>query len=184
MNIFRKIGRSVKSYLYRHVYQLSSTDKSTYFGGKSSLSQDLVTGKNVYIGPNCYIYPKVKIGDYSMLANDVKIIGGDHRYDKVGVPILYSGRAELKSTIIGMDCWIGAYSIIMCGVHIGDGSIIAAGSVVTKDVEPYCIFGGVPAKKIKDRFDNPKDRERHQEMLFNKEMKVSDDSLCGHRKNL
>ena len=100
-----------------------------------------------------------------MLANDVRIMGGDHRYDIPGTPIIYSGRAELKPTTIGRDCWIGAYSIIMCGVNIGDGCIIAAGSVVTKDVEPYSIYGGVPAKKIKDRFNSEKEVAIHKQML-------------------
>ena len=57
-------------------------------------------------------------------------------------------------TIIGNDVWIGRESIIMPGVKIGDGAIIAAYSVVTKDVEPYSLVGGNPAKFIKKRFDN------------------------------
>lgn len=94
----------------------------------------------------------MSIGKYTMLANDVKIIGGDHYYKRVGVPIIFSGRAELHPTVIGDDVWIGAYSIIMAGVTIGNGAIIAAGSVVTKDLEPYGIYGGIPAKLIKMRF--------------------------------
>lgn len=57
-----------------------------------------------------------------------------------------------KKTIIGNDVWIGARAIILSGVKIGDGAIIAAGAVVTKDVEPYTIAGGVPAKPIRKRF--------------------------------
>lgn len=165
MNLIKKIGRTVKAAYYRHKYKLKYVDKTTYFGGKSYISRDLLTEKNVYIGPRCFIYPKVKIGAYTMLANDVRIMGGDHRYDIPGTPIIYSGRAELKPTTIGRDCWIGAYSIIMCGVNIGDGCIIAAGSVVTKDVEPYSIYGGVPAKKIKDRFNSEKEVAIHKQML-------------------
>ena len=117
-----------------------------------------------------------------MLANDVQIIGGDHRFDIPGTPMLYSGRAELKATTIGRDCWIGARSTIMCGVNIGDGSIIAAGAVVTKDVEPYSIYGGVPAKKIKARFDTTAEIEKHKEMLNRKDTNAfSDDLLCKAR---
>lgn len=57
-------------------------------------------------------------------------------------------------TIIGSDVWIGRESVIMPGVHIGDGAIIAAYSVVTRDVEPYAVYGGNPAKFIKRRFDD------------------------------
>ena len=177
MNFIRKIGRAVKSIYYRHKYKLKYVDKTTYFGGKSYISRDLVTEKNVYIGPRCFIYPKVKIGAYTLLANDVRIMGGDHRYDIPGMPIIYSGRAELKPTTIGRDSWIGAYTIIMCGVKIGDGSIIAAGSVVTKDVEPFSIYGGVPAKKIKGRFKDLADMERHKQILLDENLKDFNESL-------
>ena len=78
-----------------------------------------------------------------MLANDVHILGGDHSYDKAGVPIIFSGRGTLKETIIGDDVWIGAYSIIMSGVRIGNGAIIAAGSVISRDVPAYSIVGEI-----------------------------------------
>lgn len=62
-------------------------------------------------------------------------------------------RAHAGNVVIGNDVWIGTGAIIMAGVKIGDGAVIAAGSVVTKDVEPYSIVGGIPAKKIKMRFN-------------------------------
>lgn len=179
MNIIRKIGRKIKACYYRHRYHLNNVDKTTYFGGSSTISPDLHTEHNVYIGPNCLIYPKVSIGAYTMLANNVHILGGDHRYDIPGTPIIYSGRDNLKSTIIGRDCWIGAFSTIMCGVTIGEGSIIATGSIVTKDVEPYSIYGGVPAKRIKARFENAEDIQKHKKML-EENYHFSNDILCGN----
>jgi acetyltransferase-like isoleucine patch superfamily enzyme len=132
------------------------------------VSSDLVAGPYVFIGQNCEIYSKVKIGDYTMLAPEVKIIGGDHNYSIVGCPIIFSGRDKQLETEIGKDVWIGARSIIMRGVKIGDGAIIAANSVITKDVEPYSIVGGSPARFIKKRFDNSKDIENHNKMLEQK----------------
>ncbi|QEI09365.1 CatB-related O-acetyltransferase [Pigmentiphaga aceris] len=67
-------------------------------------------------------------------------------------PIPHSFEYGPKQAVIGNDVWIGAYARIMGGVKIGDGAVIAAGSVVTHDVEPYTIVGGVPAKPIKKRF--------------------------------
>lgn len=108
-----------------------------------------------------------------MLANNVSIIGGDHIYTKAGIPIIFSGRPELKETIIGKDVWIGAHSIIMAGVKIGDGSIVAAGSVVTRNLNAYTIYGGAPAQKIKDRFLLDAEIEIHKEMLNKKSEECS-----------
>lgn len=133
--------------------------------GLKEVSKDVCAGAYSYIGPKCIIYPNVTIGDFTMLANEVYIIGGDHNYKTAGIPSIFSGRPNPLKTIIGKDVWIGARVTIFTGVKIGDGAIIAAGSVVTKDVEPFCIYGGVPAKKIKNRFSKEEDRNKHEEML-------------------
>lgn len=178
MNAIRKVGRALKRFYYRKRYRLHAVHKTTYFGGNSMISKDLVADKYAYIGPRCHIYPGVSIGAYSMLANDVSIIGGDHNYKCAGVPSIFAGRETMRPTRIGSDCWIGAHAIIICGVRIGDGSIIAAGSVVTKDVEPYCLYGGVPARKIKDRFPSAEERERHIRALARWDDGMNDRLLC------
>jgi acetyltransferase-like isoleucine patch superfamily enzyme len=71
-------------------------------------------------------------------------------------------------TRIGNDVWIGYGAIVLGGVTIGDGAIIAAGSVVTKDVEAYSIYGGNPAKKITERFENNEIKELHIQLLNSK----------------
>lgn len=157
----RIIGRKIKAYYYRHKWHLKNVHKSVYFGGKSDISSDVEIDEYAYIGPGCKIYPNVSIGKFTIFANDVSIIGGDHRYDVVGLPIVLSGRAEIKPTKIGCDCWVGAHSIINCGVNIADGCIIAAGAVVSKDTEPYGIYGGVPARRIKNRFVSEEDLLKH-----------------------
>lgn len=172
---FYYLGRSIKRFYYIHKYQLKNVSHTIYFGGGSKISKDLIAGDYVYIGPHCIIYPKVEIGDYTLLANNVSIIGCDHVYDNVGVPIIFSGRKLLPSTVIGKDCWIGANVIIMVGVHISDGVIIGAGSVVTKNLSGYCVYGGVPAKKIKDRFKNIGDLMTHKNMI-SQGFKVNDQS--------
>lgn len=132
--------------------------------GLSKVSKDVKLGAYSYIGPGSIIYPNVSIGDFTLLANNVNIIGGDHKYTTPEVPIIFNGRDTFKVTHIGKDCWIGANSIIMTGVKIGNGCIVAAGSVVTKDLEPYGIYGGIPARKIKDRF-NESEIQAHELML-------------------
>lgn len=177
--IVRKFYRHLKMFLIRNIRGYRKIHSTVYFGGKSIISKDLIADEWVYIGPNCVLYPKIEIGAYSMIAHDVSILGGDHIYNKVGTPIIFSGRDLLKETKIGRDVWIGAYSKILIGVKIGDGSIIALGSVVTKDVEPNSIYGGVPAKKIKNRFSD-EDLLVHKEALNSslKESKYGFDDLC------
>ena len=93
---------------------------------------------------------KIIIGDNCLLSYNVHIRTISHNYIDKKKLILKQGNFE-KTIKIGNDVWIGYGAQIMPGVEIGDGSVIAAGAVVTKDVEPYKVVGGVPAKVIKER---------------------------------
>ncbi len=156
--------RVAKRRYYIRKYGLKFVDETFIASPRCRISKDLRAAEYSYVGPGSTVYPKVSIGKYSMVANDVHILGGDHYFGRVDAPIIFSGRAELKPTVIGDDVWIGAYSIIMCGVTIGNGAIIAAGSVISKDVAPYTIVGGVN-KVIKKRFESQEDIELHEQML-------------------
>ena len=159
-------------------YGLKNVHPTFIATNNCTIAKDFNAGLYSYVGPNCLIYPHVKIGNFTMLANNVAIIGGDHNYHKPGVPIIFSGREIIRPTIIGDDVWIGAYSVIMAGVKIGNGAIIAAGSVVTKDVLPYSIGGGCPAKLIKMRFDD-------EEIKIHEKMLAKDiESLTGFEFNI
>lgn len=99
----------------------------------------------------------IYIGDYVIFGPGVTIITGDHRKDVAGRHISELTDSEKLSeddqdVVIEKGAWIGANVTILKGVRIGEDSVIAAGSVVTKDIPPYIIAGGVPAKKICDRF--------------------------------
>jgi acetyltransferase-like isoleucine patch superfamily enzyme len=129
------------------------------------------TGDNFYIGKFSQIECNAEIGDNVIIANHVGLVGKyDHNYQQIGVPTRLSSQIREKEynwkglnekIIIGDDVWIGYGSIILSGVKIGQGSIISAGSVVTSDVEPFSIYGGVPAKKIKNRFESEIDLREH-----------------------
>lgn len=122
-------------------------------------------GDFVYIGQFSYIGPSTNIGNFCMIADLVNIIGSDHNFDRVGVPIILAGRPnEEVKTVIEDDVWIGHGVSIMRGVTIGEGAIVGANSVVTKDVEPYAIVAGIPAKKIKMRL-NDNDIITHKKAL-------------------
>lgn len=152
-------------FFIRKSFRFKNVHKTFYMNKGCQVSSDLIAGPYVFIGFNCVIYSKVIIGDYTMLAPEVKIIGGDHKFNKSGTPMIFSGRERQLETNIGKDVWIGTKSIIIRGVKIGNGAIVAAGSIVTKDVEAYTIVGGSPAKFIKNRFDDNKEVEVHQKML-------------------
>lgn len=125
-------------------------------------------GYGSYIGPNCDI--TANIGRFTSIAPWVRTNRGRHPYLSPFVtssPMFYSIRKqngfsfadknyfeELTLPVeIGNDCWIGENSFLVGGISIGDGAVILAGSVVTKDVPPYAIVGGVPARIIKYRYD-------------------------------
>ena len=164
-------ARSVLMFYRRIKAGLHTVDRTFYMASGCHVCKDLIAEKYSFIGLNCLLGPKVKIGRFSMLANNVSVIGGDHIFSDPNKPIIFSGRPDLQETIIGDDVWIGAFSIIMSGVKIGDGAIVGAGSVVTKNVPPYSIYAGVPAKFIKMRF-NDDEIKIHIKMLQNKNIEV------------
>jgi len=92
----------------------------------------------------------VKIGNRVLIGYRAQIISANHIIPQYPEKIFSAGH-EKKGVVIGDDVWIGANSVILPGVTVGQGSVIAAGSIVTKDVQAYTIVGGIPAKLIKDR---------------------------------
>lgn len=118
-----------------------------------SPNRHIVLGDRVQFGKNAFINCDLEIGDSVLIASNVSFVGrNDHRIDIEGRTIWESGRRNDKPIVIGNDIWIGHGSILLSGVTIGDGAIVAAGSVVINDVEPYTIVGGNPARFIKNRF--------------------------------
>lgn len=124
-------------------------------------------GDKVQFGKKCLIQCDIEIGNNVLIASQVSFVGrDDHKYDEVGVTMWDSSRGDTFKTIIGNDVWVGHGAIVVAGVKIGDGAIIAAGSVVVKDVAPYSIVGGNPAKFIKKRF-NDIELKKHLKSLEN-----------------
>lgn len=116
-----------------------------------SWTQNLTCGSRVSLNRYTIInaYGGVSIGDDTLIGPFVVIHSANHRF-LPNKTIRQSGY-DVKPVSIGADVWIGASAIILPGVTIGDGAIVAAGAVVTKNVEPYTVVVGVPAQKLKDR---------------------------------
>ena len=147
---------------------------------------DSSLGRHSYVGYDCEII-NTEIGSFCSLSSGIHIGLAQHpiawvstspvfqdvtnssikcRYARLKLP-------ESKRTKIGHDVWIGTNAIIKAGVNVGTGSVIASGAIVTKDVPPYAIVGGCPAKIIRFRFDG----DRIKELLQSKWWKLSDSDL-------
>ena len=115
------------------------------------ISSKLSIGDNSGIGVDCVCGGELTIGNDVMMGPEVVILSRNHEYSNVDIPMRLQGYMEEQPCIIGDDVWIGRRVMIMPGVTIGKGSVIAAGAVVTKDVPEFAVIGGVPGKVVKYR---------------------------------
>ena len=146
-----RISRSLRRWCCSHIFEYCgqnvNIEKGAYFGRGDKIRIDdnsglginsvilngSIIGKNVMMGPNCYIHSR------------------NHRFDRIDIPMCFQGFSEDKPVIIGDDVWIGQNVTVMVGRTIAKGSIIAANSVLTKDFPEYSIVGGNPARLIRKR---------------------------------
>nr|WP_257574927.1 acyltransferase [Shewanella algae] len=175
--VFVGSGTSIKNISYIHFGKYVRIDSNCLIDGLGK--NGLKLGDNSYIGPfsrvivssglsnlgeGIELCSNVGVGSHSNLGGSGGVfIGSDtiigpyfsvhpenHIFDDLLLPIRLQGTKRGK-IFIGSDCWIGAKVTILSGVNVGDGCVIAAGSVVTKDIPPFSIVAGVPAKAIKKR---------------------------------
>ena len=131
--------------ILKHCGKKVNIEQGASFSSKVSLGDYSGIGINARINGSC------TIGDYVMMGADVVVLTRNHAFDRIDIPMMHQGFQEERPVVIGDDVWIGDRVIIMPGVHIGNGSIIGAGAIVTHDVHPYAIVAGVPAKVIRTR---------------------------------
>ena len=108
--------KQLKRRFYIWKLGLKHVDKTFLANKGASISKDFCAGAYSYVGGHSTICPKVTIGNFTMLAHDVMILGGDHNYKVAGIPTVFAGRDVTRPTNIGDDVWVGAGSIIMAGV--------------------------------------------------------------------
>lgn len=111
-------------------------------------------GDYVYINRGTYVtaHADVSIGDRTLIGPYVVINSGNHNYRDRSTPIRHQGH-HTDPIVIGRDVWIGAHAAILSGTELGEGCVVAAGAVVTKEVAPFTLVGGVPARPLVERED-------------------------------
>lgn len=141
----KKVRAFCGKLILEHCGDNVNIEKGAAFDSRVSL------GNNSGIGVNAFISPHVKIGNDVMMGPDCMMFTSNHGFSSSMIPMWQQPFSEAIPIVIEDDVWIGARVIILPGVHIGKGSIIGAGSVVTHNVEPYSIVGGNPATLIRYR---------------------------------
>lgn len=144
-------SKAIRRVLCRAIFEYAGSDinieHGAYFGGGAELR----IGDRSGIGLGAKLSGPVHIGNDVMMGPDVLIYTANHETARTDIPMCQQGNGPSKPVVIENDVWIGARCILLPGVHIGSGAILAAGSVITKDVPAYAVVGGNPAKVIKIR---------------------------------
>jgi acetyltransferase-like isoleucine patch superfamily enzyme len=141
-------------------------------------------GNNLFIGQGATFQAAhigIRIGDKVMFGPHVTIMGGDHNTSVIGLAMydVHDKRPEDdQPVIIDTDVWVGTRAVILKGVHIGRGAIVAAGAVVTRNVPPYAIVGGVPARILKYRWP-PATILEHERLLYPAEQRLGEAEVAA-----
>ena len=158
--IFHFIRKICRHYIRKYdLSRFRKVGKDTYIGMNGIFSyKNIEIGNDVYIGANAVFqssYGSIKIGNHVMFGPGVHIHCGNHKVREIGSLLKHTSHKEKGddgTIVIEDDCWIGANTIILSNVTIGTGSIIGAGTIVTKDVPSYSICVGNSGMRIYPRF--------------------------------
>lgn len=163
-NRHKKVTIDKSSMISPHAY-ICPRSSNMSIGADCIVSPGAILQGNIHMGDNCSVQAysvltgygenadsegSITIGNNVRIAPHVMMIAANHVFDDVTKPITTQGLVR-KSIVVEDDVWIAGRANIMAGVRIGTGSVVAAGAVVTKDVPPYSVVAGVPAKVIKMR---------------------------------
>jgi acetyltransferase-like isoleucine patch superfamily enzyme len=156
MIIFKIIINKIRNFiLLKLIYNWVKFGKNMHcqHNARFSPGRNIVFGDNVGIGYHCFFQCDIRVGNNVLIgSNSAFINSDDHNYNEIGKLLWESGRGDKYQIIVADDTWIGHGVTILTPAIIGRGAIVAAGSLVLKEVPPYSIVGGVPAKILKYRF--------------------------------
>lgn len=146
-----RFGYAWRRFLVRRIFRTCGkgviVKQHAYFGEGSTLQ----VGDRAQIGMNSRIDRDVTIGDDVVMGPDVVIMSSSHAFEDPTTAINRQGADVRRPVRIGRDVWIGTRVVILPGVEIGDGAVIGAGSIVTKNIPPYSVAVGNPARVVRQR---------------------------------
>lgn len=145
-----KLSRKIRGYCCRQIFKKCGKHVNVEHGASFSRGFDIELGDYSGIGINCYVPDNIIIGKDVMMGPKCFILDRNHKVDRVDVPMRGRGFV-FKQTIIEDDVWIGRQCIFTPGRTVRKGTIIAAGTVLSKDFPEYSIVGGNPSKLIRNR---------------------------------
>jgi maltose O-acetyltransferase len=148
--ILRKVGKKSRYFICRPLFARIGTNVGISSKVNFGSGENIEIGDNSGLGRNCWIR-NAKIGRCVLMGPDFLYISRNHAFDRTDMPMKQQGKTELRQLTIEDDVWIGARVIALPGIKIGRGAIVGAGSVLTKDVPPFSIVGGNPARVIRTR---------------------------------
>lgn len=186
--LIKSILNSFRNFLlFRIHYRWVKTGKNIHCQYSTrfwSPHRHTILGDHVGIGHNCHFLSDIEIGNKVLIASGCSFLNSDdHNYKTIGKAIWDSGRGDKYMIIINDDVWVGQGAMLLSPARIGRGAIVSAGSVVVKDVPPYAIVGGVPAKVISHRFNAEEIVEHESILIANGEMNATErtDSSKDHQ---
>ena len=148
-----KLGYKLRRWLMKYIAEECGLNVVIKQNAYVGTGRGLRIGNNSQLGVNSRIGPFVWIGSDVVMGPDVVIMTTAHAFENPGEPIRLQGDLPVKSVKVGNDVWIGTRVIVMPGVTLGNGSVIGAGSVVTRDIPPLAIAAGNPARVFRKRGD-------------------------------
>ncbi len=181
------IAKAMRKFLQPPAKRSSKIDKTSKICSGSQIN-NVVIRRYSYVGHDCFLN-YVNIGSFCSIADDVHMGGVAHNLESVSTsPVFFNGKNIMKKNFaqqkniepsvinVGNDVWIGQGAFIKGGVTIGDGAVIGMGAILTKDVGPYEIWAGNPARLIRKRFDD----DKIDKLLASKWWEFSDEELMKY----
>jgi acetyltransferase-like isoleucine patch superfamily enzyme len=155
------MGIGIRWFVYRLLFQKLDSFAFIYPGVYLTHTYGIRAGKSLAINSGALLDGRgsISLGNCVLIGPYAVIASSNHAYKQLDQPIS-SVDHIMEQVTIGDDVWIGAHAVITAGITIGNHAVIAAGAVVTRDIEPYQIVGGVPAKVIGDRREIAHDNQQ------------------------